>query len=423
MVAQPAFVITCVHGTFARRAKWTDPESEFAQSVKALLPGPACFCSHSWSGANTQKARRFASSQLKQKLLEQFDQYPTAAHFLIGHSHGGNIALYALDDEAIQLRMSGVVCINTPFVTATTRHTQNLILFLIASLSLSVAILLSLLLVGFVIGGFLWLLNPELVHWTNANQLPMVALPIVALALIVTLWLFWRLFRLRTRIDNFFQRQRDQQINAIRLPTIKHTPILCLWSCSDEIYGLFSFFEGLANLPYILMHAFFSSAVFLASAGYAYWLYLGFAWGVLPSLWSSLATSPAAIAYNTVYYGTSFAALLIAPIFVGFAVLFQYLAVLLISAIPLNFMLRIIPVGISFKDVVSSFFVRLSFTFVPLTAHKLQFCEVVFPPRFLNHSAAYSNENSIRIMSEWMKQTSLGESYRHSESTKEFQPR
>jgi hypothetical protein len=97
--------------------------------------------------------------------------------------------------------------------------------------------------------------------------------------------------------------------------------------------------------------------------------------------------------------------MLIATLY-GFAGLATYLMLLLLLAIPLNLVMRIIPVGISARDFVNSFFVRLSFTFVPLTATNIKFREMMLPPQFLNHSAAYQNELSIKIMANWMVEKS-----------------
>lgn len=41
---------------------------------------------------------------------------PRAPHFVIAHSHGGNVALYALRDEGLKDRTTGVACLATPFI-------------------------------------------------------------------------------------------------------------------------------------------------------------------------------------------------------------------------------------------------------------------------------------------------------------------
>src|SRR5271170_2029810 len=82
----PKFVLTLVHGTFDRGSKWANPNSEFAQSIKALLSGLVAIYGCSWTGANTQRARRQASAKLKQQLVQQSESHPLAAHFVIAHS-------------------------------------------------------------------------------------------------------------------------------------------------------------------------------------------------------------------------------------------------------------------------------------------------------------------------------------------------
>jgi hypothetical protein len=47
--------------------------------------------------------------------------FPKDQHIVIGHSHGGNIALYALKDQALADKISGVACLSTPFLYATHR--------------------------------------------------------------------------------------------------------------------------------------------------------------------------------------------------------------------------------------------------------------------------------------------------------------
>jgi hypothetical protein len=49
-----------------------------------------------WSGKNTNKARRLASERLLKKLALRVQNYPDARHYIIGHSHAGNVILRAL---------------------------------------------------------------------------------------------------------------------------------------------------------------------------------------------------------------------------------------------------------------------------------------------------------------------------------------
>jgi len=82
-------VITLVHGTWAdTNAKWIQRDSmlcrqlyaEFAQVEIHAFP---------WSGKNSVGARKTAAEDLRRHL----ECIPQADHFVIGHSHGGSVAL------------------------------------------------------------------------------------------------------------------------------------------------------------------------------------------------------------------------------------------------------------------------------------------------------------------------------------------
>jgi len=90
-----------------------------------------------WSGANRNSDRIEAGKRLAAALKENLASYPDAAHFVIAHSHGGNLALYALNDPRLQQGLSGIICMNTPFISATRRDAEQLffglgVLFIIA---------------------------------------------------------------------------------------------------------------------------------------------------------------------------------------------------------------------------------------------------------------------------------------------------
>jgi hypothetical protein len=113
----PRFVITMVHGTFAKNATWINPASPFGRSLRDRLP-PAHVEAFDWSGSNSVKARAEASEQLRARLRKLCGDYPNAHHAIIAHSHGGNVALAALADEELAGKMLGIVTLGTPFLSA-----------------------------------------------------------------------------------------------------------------------------------------------------------------------------------------------------------------------------------------------------------------------------------------------------------------
>jgi len=105
--------VTLVHGTWARNSKWPRLEQELLRqfgldnTLITYLP---------WTGGNTASARLSAAALLQSHLRSLADQRPTAKHFVVAHSHGGNIALLAMRDNQIKAALSGLVCLSTPFL-------------------------------------------------------------------------------------------------------------------------------------------------------------------------------------------------------------------------------------------------------------------------------------------------------------------
>jgi hypothetical protein len=112
-------VVTLIHGTFARDAPWTKEESELCKAVNGAFQGRVEFRRFCWSGGNTLDARRAAAADLRTQLRK--DKVPPARHFVVAHSHGGNIALYALRDPEVRKRIAGVATLATPFLIARKR--------------------------------------------------------------------------------------------------------------------------------------------------------------------------------------------------------------------------------------------------------------------------------------------------------------
>ena len=117
----PRAVFTLVHGTWARHGRWMEPDSSLRQTV-AAVSGPALFERFAWSGNNSVSARQRAVRRLIDQLHRAFVEWPDAQHFIIAHSHGGNIALQSMSDQDVSRRVSGVICLSTPFLTITPRQ-------------------------------------------------------------------------------------------------------------------------------------------------------------------------------------------------------------------------------------------------------------------------------------------------------------
>ena len=114
------YVFTLVHGTFARGAAWTAPQSALRSTLAAAFPDSE-FAVFLWTGKNTHEARLAAGMEFGDFLRSLTTRFPNSRHVIIAHSHGGNVAMYALRDENLAAQLSEVVCMATPFINCAPR--------------------------------------------------------------------------------------------------------------------------------------------------------------------------------------------------------------------------------------------------------------------------------------------------------------
>jgi hypothetical protein len=118
------YVVVPIHGTslvpFQRpKAAWMDLRSRFRTTLDLL--GDVTVRPFRWSGRNSVRARAHAADQLRQRLQSLVDEFPEARLAIVAHSHGGNVALHALRDEALAGKIWGVACLGTPFLNVQER--------------------------------------------------------------------------------------------------------------------------------------------------------------------------------------------------------------------------------------------------------------------------------------------------------------
>jgi pimeloyl-ACP methyl ester carboxylesterase len=127
MASNVSLVVTLVHGTWARGAPWTQLDSPFCNQLREELTNHSAasvkFFRIDWSGGNSHRDRRIASIALRKQLLAQLQALPHARHYVVAHSHGGNVALRAVHNSPTLIReLSGIVAIATPFLRFTKQH-------------------------------------------------------------------------------------------------------------------------------------------------------------------------------------------------------------------------------------------------------------------------------------------------------------
>jgi pimeloyl-ACP methyl ester carboxylesterase len=107
--AMPALVVTLVHGTWASNAAWLHEDSLLCRSLRAAFPDQVLrLAPFRWSGHNSVSARFRGAQALAAKLGAMRQEWPEARHVLVGHSHGGFVALSALRGATLDERICGV---------------------------------------------------------------------------------------------------------------------------------------------------------------------------------------------------------------------------------------------------------------------------------------------------------------------------
>jgi hypothetical protein len=164
------------------------PDSDLCQSLRQTaerIGVQAEIRTHSWSGSNSVRAREGAAQALVEQLKEDFNRFPTASHFLIAHSHGGNIVLDAARTADVGAQISGIVAMSAPFVSC--RRSG------ITTAGGLLAVIVSGILLWLFLGFSLWV-----VGWVGGQAFSHISsgwilLPVSMLLTLIQISLFWNI--------------------------------------------------------------------------------------------------------------------------------------------------------------------------------------------------------------------------------------
>jgi len=237
------FVITLIHGTFAPGAGWANEEdSALRKALLAAFPDQVECRSFNWSGKNSHEARLMAAADFAahQKTVSVSDA--GIPHFVISHSHGGNVALYAL--MVHDYSPAGIITMGTPFITCEPRNLKSsgsLLRFASFVYSTAIVLFVGVLLVfplepllkRFFCGGLAHgtRLAGDRLCFLRRRGLRVLSLPEFP------------------ETDGLGGRQQERIVTRLKLPA-HPVPMLCIHVAGDEAGWWLKATRDLAELPY-----------------------------------------------------------------------------------------------------------------------------------------------------------------------------
>ena len=287
----PKYLITFVHGTWGRNSRWTQSGSDLHKLLSDHY-GQDCIRNFEWSGRNSHKARLNAGKRLSKALKNNINSYPQANHFIVSHSHGGNVVLYALRDQQIQKMLSGVMCMGTPFIHCQPRdisESLGVISYFFSSLRF---LLYTGLVLGLCAGPLFLLVAFKDISRRGINFRVTITITILVFTVALAYFSVERIASLRERLHRWAERRQMEVTQRLSLPDPKALPfpIYCVRSKGDEAYVGLKISRVFGDLPYRFWRPGFQAIIIVIVA---------------------LATAILSIRLPTVYLGN------LSPFFIG----------------------------------------------------------------------------------------------------------
>src|SRR5262245_17458401 len=105
-----------VHGTWARNSEYGRRGTPFVENLMAFAGSSATHHRFTWEGRNRVGARERGCKEFKDFVAGLPPKAPNTKRVAICHSHGGSVALSALQDTHTASSFDGLVSIGTPFL-------------------------------------------------------------------------------------------------------------------------------------------------------------------------------------------------------------------------------------------------------------------------------------------------------------------
>ena len=398
-------VVTLVHGTFASGSPWTQEGSEFRSLLQEASTCRIVFRRFEWNGENGHHSRTQAGSSLASFLHEGVCLHPTATQFVVAHSHGGNVCLYALRDSTISAHISGIVCLSTPFLACRPRDLSDARRLFKCALGLAAC------LTG---AAALWVIIMVLLSQASSPGVLSVVSDygglLFALAVICTLPIFfmgsrWAGRLWTRRFDPSLSARQRSIVNRIALPVVHDVPVMCFTSTHDEAGRWLHLLGSYANLPFAL----WKSGIVAMFAGYLFSL------GLVITLWNSrpLGVYRPAILHDHLILTSGLSRVstvceAIATVTVStFLQTIGFMALLQLAMAVLPRLLRGHPLGFGWESVAENWIISISAVDTPTQVENCGFR--IYMPTIrrslrgaLHHTSIYSEPLVIADIARWI---------------------
>jgi pimeloyl-ACP methyl ester carboxylesterase len=251
----PRYIFTLVHGTFASNATWPLPGSLLRQTLEDTF-GRECVTTTDtpfrWSGKNSHQARLSGGNDLAAWLRDIVNQSKDAHHFIIAHSHGGMVALYALRHTWLANSIAGLVCLGTPFICCEERNVNFGIKVYtrILVVCLAFLVLASLICTAAGITYATYLLSEDLAIVIGFLLIFVTVIGATAIAGRLGMHVDRRLCDCASR---WAKSKQNQILEKFSLAGIVKLPLLCFSVAQDEARLYLAFWRAAAEWPFLLL--------------------------------------------------------------------------------------------------------------------------------------------------------------------------
>lgn len=229
------YIITLVHGTGAKKSSteeggWIRQDSAMSNALRKRLGEKTTkVFPFVWTGRNSPLARHEAAEKLATELVLRINKYDSARHYIVCHSHGGDVTMRALASSNLEEKIDGVVCLATPFLVARERDLGPDPIKYLSAAAIFVGLLI------------MWGTQAVLpASWTELWRLVTATLSsVVTMVALLALFMKWQVYA-----------QKLQQEFAP--PTIAPGKVLIIRSSGDEASGVLVFAQFISQVTVLL---------------------------------------------------------------------------------------------------------------------------------------------------------------------------